>query len=283
MRVMTAGPTLLVVDDKLEDAADYIELFEELGGFTVITARTRDEAQRRVAAHPGVEAVSTDVSLSSEGIDIDGAILAMELSLQLPGIPIAGYSGFRGLTDLPDEYQPGFRYWLERGASATKLSALVEQLHDDALQYRSLRAERAHTDHSEFKLPSALADAVFELVGGAEADLGTQAQLSDQLAAAGFRLRAVMPVFEAGSSLRAKSPVACWVRGAGRDWEGEVIGQPRLYSTGTTEAEVLSSLVELIEVFADRLEVALPADERTPRTGPAEDLTQFIETIIERR
>jgi len=279
-----ASPTLLIIDDKLDEAQDYVELFQEIGGFRVVTAASVAEAERRVAAEPGLEAVSTDISLSSEGMDIDGAAFAQTLAARLPGIPIAGYSGFRSRSDLPREYQESFRHWIERGASVTALHDLVTALRTEAFEYRSARARRSLEFRTSHGLSSGLSDEVYEVVQdlcSTRHGAITLTDLEDALHHAGFLMKAVMPVFRSDSPFRARSPVVCWVRTTGEEWEGEVIGQPSLYAAGRSQEEVLSGLVELVDVFADQLGIATAAESRPPRSGPAASLTAYLDSVVE--
>lgn len=276
------APTLLLVDDKPDDAEDLIELFRERGGFDVVVARSRSEAQRRLVSEPGIEAMSTDISLESEGVDIVGAELAAEVASTTPTLPVGGYSGYRSLDALPEHLRAAFDLWVEKGDSVEVLLKYVDDLRARAFQYRSLRdADPAQQLADRGR--SLAGNQLIELIGGTEVPVSSPRTVRQLLKDRGYELRAVVPVLGPESRLRVIAPIACWTRRATKAaWEGEVLGQPFFYATGRSEQEVLAKLAELVVLFAESLGVDHPSDQHAEHSGPARDLASYLQTVLGR-
>jgi CheY-like chemotaxis protein len=85
----SAPPTVLVVDDNAGNRAMTVDMFQALG-FTVYDVGSGRKALDRLAAHPEITLLFTDVRMPG----MDGVALAREAQMMRPGLKIMLTSGY---------------------------------------------------------------------------------------------------------------------------------------------------------------------------------------------
>ncbi len=275
---MDAGDlAVLVLDDDDINRRLSAEIFANKH-VRVVQAATKSEAERELISHPGIDALSLDVSLRGGGHDRDGAELAVIVRQIRPELPIIGYSAHFAEAELTAEERDAFTVYFHRGGSTQDIRDYVERCLDEGQRYRRHRRQVFDEQLSELERSGQLAEREYEVLRSFSPADGEDLSIERALTAAGYQVSVILPAPPKGGSHLPRRPLVVWVRQVidTGEYEAEVFGQPSLYGVGATSEEAIHHLVEVFWMFAEQLRGTSPEELQ----GPALSLAHFFEHVL---
>jgi DNA-binding NarL/FixJ family response regulator len=268
---------VLVVDDDDENR----ELSEEIFATSevrAVGASTKSQAERELIAHPGIDAISLDVSLRSAGGDKEGAELAVQIRRLRPELPIVGYSAYFDEGDLSPEERAAFTTYYHRGGSTDDIREYVNRCREEGLRYRQHRRELFEEQLSQLERAGQLSEREYSVLRSFAPAPGDEMSIEQALRSAGYRVEVILPSPPPGTRYLPRRPFVVWTRpvDGSDEFEAEVFGQPALYGLGSTAGEAVQRLVEVFWLFVSEV-VETPRDELQ---GPALSLAHFFEHVL---
>jgi CheY-like chemotaxis protein len=244
----------------------------------VVEAANEKDAERELISHPGIDAISLDVSLRGQGKDKEGAELAVRIRKAHPELPIVGYSAHFAENQLSAEERSAFTAFYHRGGSTSDIREWVNRCLDEGLQYRRRRRERFDQQLAELKRAGQIGDreyAVLRSLSPADSD---ELSIERALTAAGYHVEVILPTPPKSARHVPRRPFVVWVRAVEEtgEYEAEVFGQPALYGVGQSPEEAIHHLIEVFWMFVDDL-VETPSEQLE---GPALSLAHFFEHVL---
>lgn len=242
-------PVVMVVEDVPDDLRLRVDHLNDLQcialGFT-----HSDDALRSLFAVPGVDLILTDIDLNGTGQDKSGIALARFVHEQKLNIPVMGYSAYISdelLTNDERQYFTGTL--LRKGMQYKEINAMFEEVRDRAIAHRRSRTDVVETMLRSLREKYTIEIRDMELVRELVLNTDGAKGLDETLCAACYSLSILHPT----TSPMLSRPILIWLRRTGGLFEAEVYGYPNLYSSGTSEAEAISILVELMQLVTQDL------------------------------
>jgi CheY-like chemotaxis protein len=272
-----SGLAVLILDDDDENRGLSAEIFGN-EDVRVVEAANTIQAESELIAHPGIDAVSLDVSLRGEGEDKEGAALAVRIHEARPELPIVGYSAYFGENALSAEEREAFTAYYRRGGSIKEIEAYVNRCLDEGLEYRRRRREVFEGQLARLHESGQIAEREYSVLRSFSPAASEDLSIEKALTMAGYQMEVVLPSPPSGVSLIPRRPFVVWVRQVGEtaEYEAEVFGQPDLYGVGESPEDAIHSLVEVFWLFVEDLAEADPKELE----GPALSLAHFFEHVL---
>ncbi len=274
-----SGLAVLILDDDDVNRGLSAEIFSN-EDVRVIEAADTIQAESELIAHPGIDAVSLDVSLRGEGEDKEGASLAVRIHEARPDLPIVGYSAYFGENALSADEREAFTGYYRRGGSIKEIEAYVNRCLDEGLAYRRRRREVFEAQLARLHASGQIAEREYSVLRSFSPAASEELSIEKALTRAGYQMEVVLPSPPSGIRLIPRRPFVVWVREIGEtaEYEAEVFGQPDLYGVGEGPEEAIHNLVEVFWLFVEDLAEADPKE----LAGPALSLAHFFEHVLSR-
>ncbi len=271
------GLAVLVLDDDDENRELSARIFAE-EAVRVVEAASKNEAERELISHPGIDAISLDVSLGGGGRDKDGAALAVRIREARPELPIVGYSAYFEESDLSAEERAAFTAYFHRGGSIQDIREYVDRCLDEGLRYRRHRREVFEQQVDELAREGRLGEREYAVLRSLSPAAGDDLTIERALTEAGYQVEVILPTPPRSARFLPRRPLVVWTRPVEEtgEYEAEVFGQPALYGVGATPEEAVRHLVEVFWMFVEEISETNPED----LTGPALSLAHFFEHVL---
>jgi CheY-like chemotaxis protein len=272
-----ADIAVLLLDDDNESRELSAEIFATKA-VRVVEAATKVDAERELISHPGIDAVSLDVSLHGGGKDKEGAELAVRIREARPDLPIVGYSAYFEEGDLSAEERDAFTAYYHRGGTTTYIGDYVDRCLDEGLRYRQRRRDIFAQQLADLSAKGQLAEREYSVLRSFSPADGEDLSIERALTGAGYQVEVVLPTPPQRARYVPRRPFVVWIRRVenSEDYEAEVFGQPSLYGVGSSSEGAVRSLIEVFWLFADELADAPQED----LIGPALSLAHFFEHVL---
>ncbi len=272
-----SGVAVLLLDDDDENRDLSAQIFSNESARVVEAANTV-QAESELIAHPGIDAVSLDVSLQGNGRDKEGAALAVRIHELRPELPIVGYSAYFDEQELSAEEREAFTAYYPRGGSIEEIENYVNRCLDEGLEYRRRRRQVFEEQLGRLHENEKIADREYSVLRSFSPAAGEDLSIEQALTKAGYQMEVVLPSPPRGIGLVPRRPFVVWIRETGEtgEYEAEVFGQPDLYGIGETPEDAVHHLVEVFWLFVSDLKGADPKE----LAGPALSLSHFFEHVL---
>jgi DNA-binding NarL/FixJ family response regulator/predicted RNase H-like HicB family nuclease len=274
-----SGLAVLLLDDDEKNRGLSAEIFSNEEA-RVVEAATTTQAESELIAHPGIDAVSLDVSLRGGGEDKEGAELAVRIHEARPELPIIGYSAYFAENELSAAEREAFTAYYSRGGSTNKIEDYVNRCLDEGLAYRRRRRQAFEEQLARLHGSGHIAEREYSVLRSFSPAGGEDLSIEKALTRAGYQVEVVLPTPPGGAKLVPRRPFVVWIREIQEtdEYEAEVFGQPDLYGVGDTPEEAIHHLIEVFWLFVEDLAEADPKE----LAGPALSLAHFFEHVLAR-
>lgn len=272
-----SGLAVLLLDDDDRNRGLSAEIFSNEEA-RVVEAATTAQAESELIAHPGIDAVSLDVSLRGSGEDKEGAELAVRIHKARPELPIIGYSAYFAENELSTAERDAFTAYFPRGGSTGQIEAYVNRCLDEGLAYRRRRRAIFEEQLARLNGSGHIAEREYSVLRSFSPAAGEDLSIEKALTRAGYQVEVVLPTPPRGVKVIPRRPFVVWIREMEQvqEFEAEVFGQPDIYGVGETPDEAIHRLVEVFWLFVEDLADADPKD----LAGPALSLAHFFEHVL---